>query len=188
MKSISQLLEIRKKIRAAQPNFTRQEYPARIKLDSRWRKPKGIHSKMKDKKRGKKKQPSVGYSAPREVRGLTNEGLKPILIENLKSIENVTKENIIVLSKQLGMKKRIALLKKIKEKKLKILNVKDIDAKINALLENINKRKKEKQERMSKKKKEIKKEEKQKEKQEDDSEDKKKKEQEEKRKVLEGKK
>ena len=70
MKSISELLKLREEIKENKPDFIRQEYPARKNLKKTWRKPKGIHSKMRKKKLGKRKQPSVGYKSPRLVRGL----------------------------------------------------------------------------------------------------------------------
>ena len=118
MKSTSELLEIRKEIKNRKPKFTRQEYPARKNLKLTWRKPKGIHSKMKDKKRGKKISPSVGWQSPKSVRGLSKEGLKPIQINNLNDLTKVTKDHIIVLSGSLGNKKRIEILKKNKRKQI----------------------------------------------------------------------
>ncbi len=186
MKSISELLNIRKEIKERKPKFTRQEYPARKNLRLTWRKPKGIHSKMKDKKRGKKIQPSVGWCSPRYVRGLSKEGLKIIHVKNMSDLENVTKNNIIILSKLIGNKKRVEILKEIKEKKFKILNIKDIDKTINSIVEKFKERKKIKENRSKSGKKE--KTEKPKEERKETEEEKKIKEKEEKRKVLEGKK
>ncbi len=192
MKSASELLEIRKEIKNRKPKFTRQEYPARKNLKLTWRKPKGIHSKMKDKKRGKKIQPSVGWKSPRSVRGLSNDGLKLIQVNNINDLSKVTKENIIVLSRSFGNKKRIEILKKIKELRLKILNIKDIDKAISDLVNKFQERIKEKKEKLKaktaeKKKVEEKPKETKKEEQKITEEEKKVREKEEKRKVLEGK-
>ena len=190
MKSIQELLEIKNKKK--KPVFTRQEYPARIKLGPVWRKPKGIHSKMRDKRKGKKAQPSVGYSAPKLVRGLTKEGLLPIHIQNLNDLNKVTQKHIIILDRTLGLRKRLELLKKIQEKKFRTLNIRNVEKAINEITENFNSRKKAKEENKKSKsqaKKELEKNVKEKPKEEQiTEEDKKKQENEEKRKVLEGKK
>jgi large subunit ribosomal protein L32e len=187
MKTVQQLLEIREKIKDNKPEFIRQEYPARKNLKKTWRKPKGIHSKMRKKKLGKRKSPSVGYKSPKLVRGLSKEGLIPILIQGLNDLAKVTKDNIIILSRTLGNKKRIELLKKIKEKNFKIQNVKNVDEKIKSLTEEFQKRINEKKEILRiKEKKPEKKEEKKKTEKEESDEDKKERETEEKRKVLEG--
>jgi len=190
MKSISELLKLKEKMKEEKPVFTRQEYPARKNLELKWRKPKGIHSKMRKKHKGKKVQPSVGYSLPKRVRGLSRDGLKFFLVKSLGDLNNATAENLIILSKLIGMKKRIELLKKIKERGLKILNIKDIEKEIEKLNISFEKRKKEKTERKRKGKdgKEKGKTTKQEEKKELSLEEKKKEEQEEKRKVLVGKK
>ncbi len=187
MKTFQQLLELREKIKDNKPEFIRQEYPARKRLEKTWRKPKGIHSKMRKKKLGKRKQPSVGYKSPRLVRGLSREGLVPILIHTLNDLAKVAKNNIIIIGRTVGNKKRIEILKKIKEKSFKIQNIKNIDEKIKTLTQEFEKRVKEKKERIRlKEKKPEKKEEKsKKEEKEETDEEKKKREQEEKRKVLE---
>ncbi|MBS3171190.1 50S ribosomal protein L32e [Candidatus Woesearchaeota archaeon] len=188
MKSMQQLLELRKKIKENKPEFIRQEYPARKKLEKIWRKPKGIHSKMREKKLGKRKQPSVGYKSPRMVRGLSREGLIPILVYTLNDLVKVTKNNIVIIGKNVGNKKRIELLKKIKEKGFKIQNIKNIDEKIRSLTQEFEKRIKEKKERLNAKEKKPEKKPEVKEEKTETEEEKKKREQEEKRKVLEGKK
>jgi len=188
MKSQSELLEIRKEIKERKPKFTRQEYPVRKKLrELVWRRPKGIHSKMRDKKRGKRIQPSVGWKSPRAVCGLTKDGLTPMLIKNLNGLNNVTKNHIIILSGLLGNKKRIEILKKIEEKKLKILNVKDIKKEINDIVQRFQERKKLKETKLKSKKQEKKIEKKETKEEPKTEEDKKKQEKEDKRKLLEGK-
>src|SRR3989338_11345235 len=102
MKTVQQLLELREKIKDHKPEFIRQEYPARKNLKKTWRKPKGIHSKMRKKKLGKRKSPSVGYKSPKLVRGLSKEGLIPILIQGSIDLTKVNKNNIIILSRTLG--------------------------------------------------------------------------------------
>ncbi|MEK6936755.1 MAG: eL32 family ribosomal protein [Nanoarchaeota archaeon] len=182
---IPELLELREKIKDNKPEFIRQEYPARKNLEKTWRKPKGIHSKMRKKKLGKRKQPSVGYKSPRLVRGLSKEGLIPILIHSLNDLAKVTKDNILIIGRTVGAKKRIELLKKIKEKSFKIQNIKNIDEKIKSLISEFEKRIKEKKEKLKIKEKKPEKKPEVKEEKKETDEEKKLREKEEKRKVLE---
>src|SRR3989344_1734518 len=149
MSEIQKMLDLRNN--KNKPSFTRQEWPARKRLEKVWRKPKGIHSKMRDKKRGKKVQPSVGWKAPRLVRGLTRDGLKPFMINNLNDILNLKQTDLAVISGSIGMKKKIEILKKLKEKKANVLHTKDIEKAISSLNEKLQLRKNEKQERLKSK-------------------------------------
>lgn len=107
------------------PHFVRTD--AQLMNRSNWRRPVGMHNKRRLKRGGHQKNPSIGYSSPKEVRGLTKDGFKPILICSFSDLNKITKENIIVLSGKLGLNKKLKLLEEIKKLGFKISNVKDID-------------------------------------------------------------
>ncbi|MEK6934477.1 MAG: eL32 family ribosomal protein [Nanoarchaeota archaeon] len=169
------------------PKFIRQRAHNLKKLEKKWRAPKGMHSKLRKKFKGKAKQPSVGYSSPKKIRNL-RQGLIPILISTESQLKNLTKEHGLIISRKLGAKKKVELLQKIKELKLNVLNVKDIDKFIKDVEEKLKQRKEAKQKKDIKKKKteqeaatnQVKK-------KEETEEEKEKREKEEKRKVLEQK-
>ena len=77
---MKELLEIRNKMKAKKPTFLKQDANRLTRLKKQWRQPKGQHSKIRKKLRSYRKQPSMGYSSPKEVRGLTREGHKLIII------------------------------------------------------------------------------------------------------------
>jgi large subunit ribosomal protein L32e len=184
LNKMTDLIKLRKKIKDKKPDFVRQHGYKKKKLSkSGWRAPKGMHSKMRRKMGGKRKLPSMGYSSPRAVRGFTRQGFKPFIVKTLKDINKI-KDEIIIIGKKVGLRKKIQLLEKIKQLKLKVENVKDIDKFIKKVKENLEKRKTKRKE--EKKTKETKKP-KEKEKKEITEEEKEKKEKEEKRKVLEQK-
>lgn len=186
---IKRLMEVRRRIKKKKPTFLRQESHKVKKLNNRpkWRSPKGMHSKIRRKLQGRRIQPSLGYSSPRQVRGLTREGFKPVLIHTLNQLKD---NKVILLSKTLGLRKKLQLLKKAEELKIKVLNVKDIPNFIKSAEEKI-KLKKESSKKLEEKKKkakiqaEEKAEKKKEEKKEETPEEKEKREKEEKRKVLE---
>ena len=106
------------------PVFIRQDNPKRMKLNYKWRKPKGIHSKIRHKFKGRRKMPSPGYKSPVKVRGLHSSGLEMMRvysIEDMAKIKNGTQGAVI--PKDLGSKKRLAILKKAKELNAIVLNL-----------------------------------------------------------------
>ncbi len=182
---MKELLELRNEMKRNQPNFVRQEAHKRKKISrTGWRFPKGIHSKMKKENKSRRSLPAIGHSSPRLVRGLTREGLKSVVVSSINQLEKI-KDKAVIVAKSVGLKKRISMLEKIKQLKLKVLNMKDIDGFIKKAKESLEARKKQKKEKQ-KAKGESKKE-KPKEVKKETPEEKEKREKEEKRKVLEKK-
>lgn len=124
---LKELLSFRKKIKSRKPEFVRQEYHKRKKLAKKWRQPKGMHSKLRQKFKSHLKHPSPGYRAPKEVRGLDKSGLKPVIVSNVEELNYVSKNQGVIISRVVGLRKRIDILKKAKEKGTPILNVKNIE-------------------------------------------------------------
>ena len=77
------LLELRNQMNKRKPAFIRQDFHKK-RLRKRWVRPRGLHSKVALKRSGHPRRVSVGYGSPREVRGLSREGLivKVIFNEN----------------------------------------------------------------------------------------------------------
>lgn len=86
-----------------------------------WRRPTGRHNKMKDNRRGYPPLVQVGYRSDKKIRGKI-EMKEPVIVNNLKKLEGVKKDEIIILG-HIGKKKKIELCKKAEEKGLKIYNL-----------------------------------------------------------------
>ncbi|MBS3105636.1 50S ribosomal protein L32e [Candidatus Woesearchaeota archaeon] len=140
--SIQNLLEIRKEIKERKPDFIRQDNPKRMKVNDKWRKPKGIHSKIRHKFKGRRKMPSPGYKSPAEVKGLHSSGLEIVNVHSIGELKKINrdKEGIIV-AKATGMKKRLEVFKKAKELNINILNL-NIDEQIKKIEDFISSKKK----------------------------------------------
>ena len=140
--SIQNLLEIRKDIKERKPVFIRQDNPKRMKVNDKWRKPKGIHSKIRHKFKGRRKMPSPGYKSPAEVKGLHSSGLEMISIHSAGELKKINrdKEGVIV-AKATGMKKRLEIFKKAKELNISILNL-NIDEQIKKIEDFVSSKKK----------------------------------------------
>ncbi|MFH1054383.1 MAG: 50S ribosomal protein L32e [Candidatus Woesearchaeota archaeon] len=154
-----ELIQLRKRIKDKKPKFTRQDNHKKPKLGDKWRRPKGIDSKMRLRLKGYKKSPSKGYKSPKAVKGLSKEGLKKILVYTIKDIDPINNEEEgIIISKGVGNKKRIEIIKRANEKKINVLNIKKPLEYVKNVEDNL------KDKKESKKKEKDKKEEKEKEK------------------------
>ena len=186
-----ELLEMRNELKKKKPEFIRQDYQKTLRLKRHWRHPEGMHSKMRLKLRGNRRQPSIGFSSPSAVKNLTPLGYKIIIVHSVSQLAKINEP--ITIASDVGMKKRIEIAKKAKEKKLLVLNIKDLDKFIADAEAELKQRKESKKSKLSKKEKlkqeRIKKaEEKEAAKKEETPEEKEKREKEEKRKILEQKK
>lgn len=108
------------------PHFIRQIWHKHIKLGStvkkkrKWRKAKGIHSKVRLGVAGKPKRPKIGWGASKEEKNKVN-GLEVVRVENVKQLENLKKGQGVIVGK-VGKRKRMEIIKKANEKKIEILN------------------------------------------------------------------
>ena len=145
----------------AKKEFVRQDAHKKVKLGNKWRKPKGLHSKMRLSFKGYNKSVSIGYGNPKSTRGLDKSGLKLVIIKSLKGLEEIdAKKECIAVAKTIGLKKKIEILKQAIKKSINVVNVKDINKFLKDVEEKIKKSKEEKEK--LKKEKEAKKKEKEK--------------------------
>lgn len=156
--NLKDLLDLKKKMNAKRPVFKRQELGQRREIKSNWRRPRGLHSKMRHGFQGHNACVEIGYRSPSLLRGCTEDGFKINVISNVNDAEQVdVKNSVVVLAKGLGDKKKVLVVKKLLEKKAKILNLADPEQWLKNVENELNTRKN--------KKKEIKKNEKKEEKQ-----------------------
>ena len=142
--------------------FTRQDAHKKVRLGNKWRRPKGLHSKMRIGFKGYNKSVSIGYGSPKNTRGLDKSGLKLIIIKSLKDLEKIDiKKECIAVAKTIGLRKKVEILKQAVKKSINVVNVKDINKFLKGVEEKIKKSKEEKEK--LKKKKDLKKKEKEKE-------------------------
>ena len=87
----------------------------------KWRRPKGKHNKTRLKRFSYPIQPETGFGTPKNISGQVK-GLYPMLIENMADTAKLTKNNIAIVSRNIGAKKKMTIIKKIDEMKIKILN------------------------------------------------------------------
>lgn len=120
-------VKLRKRVKANKPKFQGQEVWRYKRIRDRWRRPRGVDSKMRQNVKGWPKTVNVGYGGPKTAKFLHPSGYKEVLVHNLSEIEGLdTKTQAIRIAHRVGGKKRMEILTKAKEKGLHILNPREL--------------------------------------------------------------
>jgi len=88
----------------------------------RWRAAVGRHSKIRKNRFGYTKSPRIGFKSPRNNSGKIG-GKIPLLVNNVKDFAKAGKENIIIIARRVGAKKKMEMIKKANDMGLVLLNV-----------------------------------------------------------------
>jgi len=117
-------LELRDKVAKSRPEFKRPESWRYKRLETTWRKPKGIDNhQRKQKSRGRPGLVKVGYGGPKIARGLHPSGYTDNLVYNINDLEKLNpKIDGVRIGHSVGTKKRKEIVIKSIEKKFKIFN------------------------------------------------------------------
>lgn len=91
-------------------------------VKARWRKPRGTHNKKRMKASFMGASPKIGYRNPPEMRGLHPSGMKEVIVNNVKEIENL-KDVVVRIASSVGGKKRALIEEKAKALHLRIVNM-----------------------------------------------------------------
>lgn len=125
----TKLLQIRRAAKRRKPAFVVKESHFLGRVKKRWRLPRGLHSAPRQRYRGRAAQPHPGYGSPKEVRGLSREGLLPVVVHTEKDLLALKAgTHGAVVARDVGSRKKLSLLALAQEKKIKVLLVKDVTA------------------------------------------------------------
>ncbi len=117
------LLRLRRRIASKRPRFRRQESWRYVRIKESWRRPRGIDSKMRLKKKGWPPSPSVGYRGPKAVRGLHPSGYEEVLVYNVGDLATIDPETqAIRIAGTVGARKRATILAEAEKRGIKVLN------------------------------------------------------------------
>lgn len=137
------LIEKRREIKAKKPNFVRSYYNKKVGLKKCWRKAEGLQNKVRLCHRGMSSRVEVGFGSPREVRGLSREGLEFFTVNNVSDLKNIkVSEHIIIISSCVGNRKRAEILNEAKKIGVAVYNFKNIDDKITKINQRLKESKK----------------------------------------------
>ena len=118
------LIELRKAMKARKPNFhVQNSNDPKKRFSGRWKRPKGLQSKIRERRKGNPRYIEPGYGSPAAVRGVSHEGLFPIVVNNVGDLAKVKEDHGVVISATVGLRKKAEIVKVAVEKKLKLLNV-----------------------------------------------------------------
>ncbi len=144
---MKRLMEIKSAMKKRRPSFKRQEFNKRIRLSrSSWRKPRGVDSKMREQRGGYRAIVKIGYRTPRKLRGRLSNGLIEVKVSTVKELNSMTKDQIAVIPRNIGNRRRLELFKEALKSKILISNFRNIESKIKEIESNFESRKKRRQE------------------------------------------
>ncbi|MFQ5711694.1 MAG: 50S ribosomal protein L32e [Candidatus Geothermarchaeales archaeon] len=119
----ARLLEVRREKKRKKPDFIRQESWRYVRIKERWRRPRGIDSKMRLKKKGWPKSPSVGYRTPKKVRGLHPSGFRDVLVQCISDLDGINPEvEAARIAGRIGKRKRLEIIERANELGIRVLN------------------------------------------------------------------
>ena len=152
-----QLIALKQRLKKKKPSFTRQGYGSLPRIPRSWRKPKGIHSKLRHGFAGHHTRVEPGYGTPVILRGTNKQGIMPVLIHTLKQLETINPNNQGIIIAHVGMKTKKDIITAATNKKITILTLKNpaqflsqIESKLKQRKELQQKRKQNKQEKTKK--------------------------------------
>lgn len=120
---IRDALEKRKIRKEKEPEFLRQEWFRYKRLGEKWRRPKGLHSKMRKGLKYRPPRVKIGYRGPRLARGLHPSGFEEILVYRVEDLQNINPDlQAVRIGRTVGVKKRIEIVKKADELGIRVLN------------------------------------------------------------------
>ena len=112
------LLELRKAMKARKPNFRIQNSnDPKKRFSGRWKRPKGLQSKIRERRKGNPRYIEPGYGSPAAVRGASAEGLFPVMVSNVSDLAKVGADHGVVISSTVGLRKKVEIVKAAVERK-----------------------------------------------------------------------
>jgi large subunit ribosomal protein L32e len=104
----------RQEVKEHNPDFVRPESWRYVRLQTNWRKPKGIdHHQRKQKSRGRPGLVKVGYGGPKNARGLHPSGFTDNLVFNLTDLGKLDpKKDGVRFGHSVGTRKRKEIIVK----------------------------------------------------------------------------
>ncbi len=117
------LLRVRARQKAKKPEFNFHDSHKKKRLPTSWRKPRGLHNKLRQQIAAKGKLVRPGFGSPKAVRGFHPCGLPEMLVNNVADL-NMAKGYAVRIASAVGMKKRQEIQAKAAEMGLKVLNLK----------------------------------------------------------------
>lgn len=113
----------REYLKRRKPDFRRQEWFRYKRLGTAWRRPRGLHSKMRRHLKYRINVVSIGYGTNRLVRGLHPSGFEEVLVYRPQDLEGIDPTlQAARIGHSVGSRKREMIEKRARELGIRILN------------------------------------------------------------------
>ena len=123
MSENNRLFRLKSAMNKRRPKFKRENYFRLKRIQTSWRRAKGIDSKMRHKLKGKRKSPGTGYRSPKVLRGLHPVGKEIVIVSNLKELEAIDVDaQVAQIRGTVGSRKRIDLINYAEDNEIHIIN------------------------------------------------------------------
>jgi LSU ribosomal protein L32E len=120
---IKRLFKVRKIQKHKKPDFKRTDSHKYKRLDSNWRRPRGLQGKQRKHIKAKGALAQVGYGSPVAVKGLHPSGYAEVLVCTVGQLDSVNaSEEAIRIAAKVGGRKKAIIEAKAAELSIKILN------------------------------------------------------------------
>jgi large subunit ribosomal protein L32e len=121
--NIKRLFKVRKVQKAKKPSFRRADGHKYKRLDTNWRRPRGLQGKMRRGIKCKGAVVQAGYGSPAAVKGLHPSGFYDVLVNTVTDLDNINAATEAVrISAKVGGRKKAMMEAKASELGLKVLN------------------------------------------------------------------
>ncbi|WP_251331146.1 50S ribosomal protein L32e [Haloplanus pelagicus] len=119
------------KRREGNPQFNRQDYHKKKRVDPSWRKPRGNLSKQRRGIKGKGATVEAGYRSPTAARGLHPSGFEEVRVHNADDLEGVDPDSEAVrIASSVGARKREHIEDVCEDREIRVLNPTYIEVEI----------------------------------------------------------
>jgi len=128
MADLKKALERRKEQKNKRPTFKREGNTKSVKFkkDTRWRRPKGRHSKLRHQTAGHAKKVMPGFRSERSVRGLHQSGLVSIIVHTPNDVAELDKNTQgAIVASTVGKRKKLIIIESLKKAGVALLNIKE---------------------------------------------------------------
>ncbi|CAI9831544.1 MAG: 50S ribosomal protein L32e [Nitrosopumilus sp.] len=114
----------RRAAKGRKPSFERPESWRYVRLETGWRKPKGVdHHQRKQKSRGRPGLVKVGYGGPRDSRGLHPSGYTDNLVYNVRGLDALDPaKDGVRIGHGVGYRKRLEIAARAVEGGFRVFN------------------------------------------------------------------
>lgn len=117
------LLRVRTRQKSKKPEFNYHDSHKKKRLGTSWRKPQGLHNKLRQQVAAKGSLVKPGFGSPKAVRGFHPCGYPEMLVNNVAELMKA-QGFVVRIASGAGIKKRLDIQAKASEMGLRILNPK----------------------------------------------------------------